>query len=171
MTDALRLEVKKDSWKQNQDGTYKLTLTLNPTDLDDNAQPLLMDFIKAAMGTRYYVGMAEIGNDDQPVAKAPPAATEKPKERFADMRLSVQAGIMAQDERFHAYLRASFLPLWKDCTIGAGMSDKEAAASVTRALCDVDSRAKLDTVGSAGSAWMNLNAKFESWSGQVAQER
>lgn len=83
MTDALRLEVKKDKWEQLQNGTYKLQVTVNPADLNDNADDVLLQFIKAGMGERFMMGVAKIGPDEQPEQ---PKAPEKPKRAPATTR-------------------------------------------------------------------------------------
>lgn len=160
MTDALRLEVKKDQWRQNQGGDYKLTFTVNPTDLDDNAQDLLMDFFKAPMGAVYMLGAARVGDDGQPVKHAP-AAPEKPRVPFHDKPLSVQAGIRCSDPRFAKFL---------DATFGDAYGSP---ADFVRQHCGVPSRKELDNLKNevARGDWILLNAEFEKWAGYVAEER
>ncbi len=171
--DALRLEVKKDSWKQNQDGTYKLSLTLNPTDLDDNAQNLLVEFIKAPMGTRYMIGMAEIGDDEQPVAKrapAAPAAPEKPRKPLHGYSYAEQAGIRCKNPKFQDFLFGMYAADWgsQDKT---GLDRDIIAVFVVRRICQVGSRADLKTNTVAADIWVNLNAEFEAWAGLTAEAR
>lgn len=157
MTDALRLEVKKDQWRQNQGGSYKLTFTVNPVDLDDNSQALLMDFIKAPMGAVYMLGMARVGDDGQP-AKAAPAPTEKPKQRFHDKPLSAQAGIRCDDPRFLVFLEETFGDTYNG------------AVDFVRAHCGVGSRKELDTNNVAADDWKGLNAEYEQWAGLATEQ-
>lgn len=166
MTDALRLEVKKDQWRQNQGGDYKLTFTVNPTDLDDNAQDLLMDFFKAPMGAVYMLGAARVDVDTGEPARPQPAATEtpeKPKVPFHKKPLSVQAGIRCQDERFVEYMRYRYPTAMQDADI----------VEVVRSACEVNSRKELDNVNDllARQRWQVLNAGFEKWAGLVPEER
>ena len=157
MMDALKLEVKKDGFAQLQTGNYKLTVTLNPTDLDDNTQSLLLDFIKAPMGTIYMLGMGRVGDDGEP-AKTTPAPSEtpgKPKKRFHELPLSQQAALRCGDQNFRAFLHID----------GWETYDAESAAEVVRSICNVDSRAELSTDAFAGQQWTNLNSKFEAWAG------
>ena len=152
---ATEIEMKKHAYRQTQDGIV-ISFVCHPNDVTP-------DIATAALGTRYKVFLVEVGDDEQPVAKAAPAASEKPRERFADKMLSVQAGIRCNDERFWRFLGYKGY---------ACKSDPVAqSADIVRALCSVESRSSLDTIGSAGSAWMSLNDEFEQWAGQVAEAR
>ena len=166
VADALRLEVKKDGFSQLQSGSYKLTVTLNPTDLDDNAQDLLMDFIKSPMGSVYMLGMARVDVDTGEPARthtAPLKTAAKPKTPFHDKPLSVQAGIRCSDQGFRNFL----------ATLGwTGDTDGELdAASIVRRICCVRSRKELDTDGQPALDWQALNAKFEEWAGYLPEQR
>lgn len=59
---TIQMEVKKDGFRQMQDGTVKISLTVHPN--DD-----IIQFVKAPMGQRFMAVLAEVGDDDQPVKK------------------------------------------------------------------------------------------------------
>lgn len=150
---AMEIECKKDSLRQNQDGTWKLVLTVAPDGLPDAV-------MKAAPGTRYVAVFVEVGDNEEPV-KRPPAAPEKAKVPFKDKPLSAQAGIRCADPMFMQYLNH----------LGYKNQNAEQAAGVVRLICGVDSRKEFDTRGSAGSVWMGLDADFEQWGGRVTEQR
>jgi len=147
---AMEVECKKDSLKQNQDGTWKFTLTIAPGGLPDA-------MMKAAPGTRYTAVFVEVDDVEEPVKRAP-AASEKPRRPFHDLPLSQQAGIRCQDEKFHKFLRDRG---WR------GIDD----AAAVRAECKVSSRSEFDTDNVAGLCWQNLNTSYEIWAGLQADER
>lgn len=155
MTDALRLEVKKDQWRQNQGGDYKLTFTVNPTDLDDNAQDLLMDFFKAPMGAVYMLGAARVGDDGQPV-KASPAAPEKRQRSDAEM-----AGIYCNDPKFQ---------IWLEKTGRTTTAHPNNAAEYVRWFCGVKSRSEIGN-NMAAVKWQSLKAEFDESVGRRAEMR
>jgi hypothetical protein len=62
---ALQFEVKKDKWEQLQNGTYKLTVTINPMDLTDNNERLLLDFVRSPPGTRFVLAAAQITDTEE----------------------------------------------------------------------------------------------------------
>ena len=152
---AMEIECKKDSLRQNQDGTWKLVLTVAPDGLPDAV-------MKAPPGTRYVAVFVEVGDNEEPVKRAP-AAPEKVKVPFKDMPLSVQAGIRCGDPTFWEFLR------WKGYACDSDPVDQ--SADVVRSLCGVQSRSSLDTIGSAGSAWMAIEADYAVWSGRTAEQR
>jgi hypothetical protein len=152
---ALQFEVKKDGFSQLQSGAYKLTLTLNPTDLDDNGQGLLLDFIKAPMGQRYMLGMAAIGDDEQPIASEPKKAGP-PTQRFQDFPRAKQAALKCKEVAFVEWLEED---------------GEEGAAMWVRAHCRVQSRAELDTNDEAGDLWDKLFATYEQETSRMAEAR
>lgn len=153
MTDALQFEVKKDKWEQLQNGSYKLTVTMNPTDLTDNNDALLMDFIKCAPGSRFVLAAVRIGDDEQP-------AVEKPKRKFEDLPPSQQAGIRCNDPQFQNWVVGQ--PWATNRAWGVDDTMAEIAADLVREVCGVRSRARLDDSLDAEDAWQNLNAAFEA---------
>ena len=146
---AMEIECKKDSLRQNQDGTWKLVLTVAPDGLPDA-------IMKAPPGVRYRAFFVEVDDNEQPVKH------EKPKTRFNDKPLSVQAGIRCSDQRFHAFLRHR----------GAACNSDpvEQAAAYVRWLCDVKSRSDIGD-NMAGVKWEALDSEYLSWAGHTAEMR
>ena len=151
---AMEIECKKDRLAQNQDGTWKLTLTVAPDGLPDAV-------MKAPPGVRYRAFFVEVDDQEEPVKHAP-APPEKPKKRFHELPLSQQAALRCQDESFMDWLRR---------IRGYTNINAEQTAGTVRLICNVDSRAELDTDAFAGQQWVNLNADFESWAGLAPQAR
>ena len=157
---AMEIECKKDRLAQNQDGTWKLTLTVAPDGLPDAV-------MKASPGIRYRAFFVEVDDQEEPVKHAP-APSERPRERFVDKRLSAQAGIRCADPRFWKFIYEYDQSLYEGIDANG---DVEAAAEFVRQYCGVDSRRDLDNFTAAGGTWTGLNAEFEEWSGQVAEAR
>ncbi len=151
---ALRFEIKKDDWRQLQNGTYKLTVTVNPTDLDDNGDALMLDFIKAPMGQRYMLGMAAIGDDEEPVTPTP--EPERPKKAFRDRPRSSQAFLKCDDMKFRNFI---------------GVATNAEAADWVRQYCNVTSRAELDTCTMAGAHWDRLLTDYDQVTNRMAEQR
>jgi hypothetical protein len=158
MTDipALRLEVKKDKWEQLQNGTYKLQVTVNPDDIKDNADDVLLQFIRAGMGDIFMLGLAKVteqGEPEQPI---------KPK----GGPLSQQAGILCGDERFWGWLHET-----GQTGLDPQLFDKTIAANWLRNHCRIESRAELDHNPAAAEKFKALKFKFEEAQGMIAEKR
>lgn len=74
-------------------------------------------------------------------------ATEE-RRRLTDLPLAQQAALRCADARFQKFMRAA---------------DADEAARAVRAACKVASRAELDTVAEAGSAWRRIDGEFAAW--------
>ena len=151
---AMEVECKKDSLKQNQDGTWKFTLTIAPGGLPDA-------MMKAPPGTRYTAVFVEVDDVEEPVKRAP-AASNKPRRPFHDLPLSQQAALRCQDDRF-----CQFLGKQHDWT----PEDKGGSAGFIYDWCTINSRADLDTDDQAAADWLRLNAEYEKYAGLQAVER
>ena len=149
---AMEVECKKDSLKQNQDGTWKFTLTIAPGGLPDA-------MMKAAPGTRYTAVFVEVDDVEEPVKRAP-AAPKKPRRPFHDLPLSQQAALRCQDERFQRFMQDVH-----------GLQDMQYTPNMVRSMCYVKSRAEFDTSEEAGEMWVAFNAEYETWAGLQADER
>ncbi len=154
---AMPIECKKDSLRQNQDGTWKLVLTIAPDGLPD-------EIMRAVPGTRYQTAFVEKGDDEEPVAKAPPAPPEKVRRPFHDLPLSQQAGIRCGDEGFWGFLIMQH-------NLAVDEMDAGWAAGAVRIICEVRSRAEFDSSPAAGGNWKALNAEYEQWAGLAAEDR
>ncbi len=145
---AMEVECKKDSLKQNQDGTWKFTLTIAPGGLPDA-------MMKAAPGTRYTAVFVEVDDVEEPVKHAP-AASEKAKKPFKDYTLSQQAGMRCENKEFWMF------------------ADQQDAQSTTLWLykkLGILSRRELDKDKFFGERWIKLNAEYEIWAGLSAEAR
>ena len=152
---AMEVEAKKDSLRQNQDGTWKLVLTVAPDGLPD---PIM----KAPPGVRYRVFFVEVGDNEEPIKHAP-AASDKPRKPFKDYSLSQQAGMRCQDMKFHEFIASAFS--WK-------IYSTDEAANFVRVHCGgIKSRTELETDQLAAACWRDLNAEYEQWAGLSAEVR
>lgn len=150
---ALPVECKKDSLRQNQDGTWKLVLTIAPDGLPD---PIM----KAPPGVRYQCAFVEVDDTEEPI-KHTQRPSERPRTPFHEKPYSVQAGIRCSDERFWNFLADRH----------GWATGSEAAANYVRITSNVDSRADLDHQPDAAQTWEALNAEFEQWAGMVPEKR
>ena len=62
MDKGYTMEVKKDAMRQNQDGSWKVTINVHPDDMSS-------EFLSDAMGQRYMTVFVAIGDDEQPIQK------------------------------------------------------------------------------------------------------
>ena len=136
------MEVKKDGLRQTQDGLWKLTLTVHP---DDFPQSMAM----APMGTRYMVGYAEIGDDDQPVTEPTKA---RPKEEDPGKRAVTRAVLLCKEKSFQEWL-------------GPNMSARDDAADwaakYVRTHCGIQSRSELSTNEEARKRFEVIEMEFK----------
>lgn len=153
-------EAKKHAYRQTQDGIV-VSFVIHPNDLD-------ADFAIAALGTRYMVAFAEIGDDGRPSElartgveyrpesnnpakpNADKAEPHKDRRPFASLPLSQQAGIRCQDARFLKFLGVKF---------------QEDAGSSVRARCMISSRSELDDERNNVSRdlWVRIEKEFQEW--------
>ena len=162
---AMPVECKKDVLKQNQDGTWKLTLTIAPDGLPD-------EIMRAMPGTRYQTVFVEVGDDEQPVAKALPAASDKPRKPFHGLPLSQQAGIRCAAERFGHFLCERWPDEWASMKEN-GISEDEFVLRLLYKICNILSRKELDDEQAPvpRKRWMALNAEYEVFAGLAAEDR
>lgn len=165
MTDALQFEVKKDKWEQIQNGSYKLTVTMNPTDLTDNNDTLLLDFIKCAPGSRFVLAAVRITEDESPAVTKP----AKPKQSWEDMPPSQQAGIRCNDPAFQEWCKEVATTTgwpWPVDPVNNG----SATARWVREQCGAVSRTEFNE-GEPFRKWLHLNSEYETDTGQQAEQR
>lgn len=168
--DALRLEVKKDKWEQLQNGTYKLQVTVNPADLNDNADDVLLQFIKAGMGDRFMMGVAKIGPDEQPEQ---PKAPEKPKRAPATTRAE-KARRLCGVVQFQDWMRErNGVQVWPAEWHGESARYSQVSYWIKKE-CNVQSKSELDptdgaTFCNAGNAWDALLSEYEQQTGRMAE--
>lgn len=93
--------------------------------------------------------------DAQPAGDAPPPVSPAtPKQRWEDMRPSVQAGILSEDPDFAEYLLS--------CRHIAE-PNRETAIRWIRSECGVRSRRDLDADADAAGKWRGIAAGFQAW--------
>lgn len=156
-------EAKKHAYRQTQDGIV-VSFVIHPNDVD-------AAFATAALGTRYMIGFAEIGDDGKivsgPVAELvdaadlksadasrvgsnPTGARHKDRKPFASLPLSQQAALRCQDNDFKLFLNA-------------GSADD--AAKKVRDRCGIASRAELDDPECELSRkwWLELEGCYQAY--------
>jgi hypothetical protein len=79
---------------------------------------------------------------------APEPKPDKEKQRWEDLKLSMQAGIRCEEKAFQRYVAAN--------------NSNEAAASV-RSICGVDSRSGLNDNPVAADRWRALDRSYQAW--------
>ena len=153
MTDAVahcEVLLRAYSKKRDKDGDWiQVAFQLHPQDV-----PKLLN--DAALGTRFMLALAEIGDDEQPVSAKP----EKPKRQFPDKSPTEQAGAACVDPEFQKWVG----------TLG-WMVEEAGAAACVRRECGVDSRRSLNINPEAAKRWHDLYARFQHETGRVAEER
>lgn len=76
----------------------------------------------------------------------------KDRRPFASLPLSHQAAIRTDDKDFQAFLETE-----------TPIHDQESYADAVRAICGVESRADIRPGTPAATAWMALDARYQSW--------
>lgn len=157
---AIHFEAKKHAYRQTQDGIV-VSFVIHPDDVN-------ADFAVAALGTRYMVALAKIGDDEQvePIKpqKVSAPANDKPadfhgvpsepeRKRWHELSLPQQIGIRCNDPRFIAWL---------------GNSSADGAAKSVRVQCAVTSRAEIQPGTEAARLWAQLESDFLQATGQIA---
>lgn len=109
-------------------------------------------------GRRFMAVLVEIGDDEQPV----PAQQVEQKPKGGE--LAKLAGILCEDPTFRTWLKREHAYVWSMNEVdGKGIAD--VAASTLRAVCLIDSRAKLDNDKTAATRFHDLIRKpFHAWS-------
>lgn len=170
-------EAKKHAYRQTQDGIV-VSFVIHPNDVPES-------LALAALGTRFMIGFAEIGDDERPkpnrAAKGEDAAdTASPRENEITKRAKIQALTDAKTAEDRAKPKRAFSDMSLSQQSGIRANDwrfqdfleheypgvwrnlKDAAASI-REICGVQSRSDLATDHNAANKWRVLNSKFETW--------
>ncbi len=144
-------EAKKHAYRQTKDGIV-VSFVLHPNEVPD-------DLALAPLGARYMLGLARVGDDEEP--QEPEQKPEKPKRPgrpFADMPASQQAGMLCNDPVFQQWA----------CP---GDPCPESARDLILLDCQITSRKHLDGGGGAGVLWFVLLAKFHADTGRTTEQR
>ena len=127
-------EAVKSALRQTKDG-LSISLVIHPNDIPN---PLLSDPI----GSRYMVGMAKLGDDNQPIES---------KEQREAKRDIISAGALCRDMDFQKWLM--------DNGYCDDISEDEATKAL-RTLLGVESRAEIKTSPEAQRKWRIIRNLF-----------
>lgn len=157
---ALSFEAKKDSMRQTQSGTWKVTFTVQATDVPRS-------LTEAMPGARYQVVIVEIGDDELPRKPSMTATTgdarpqpkdkpagAKPKRDWRDVPPAEQAGIRCEEAAFVHFLREQWPDDWHET---------QDTADCVRLICGVESRSLLSTNQRARIIWHQLDEQYQAW--------
>lgn len=175
---ALAFECKKDSMRQNQDGTWKITFTVQSMDVPRS-------LTEAMPGTRYQAVIVAIGDDEMPVKlesevmpidpEPNPRTDARPgqeiprpdraKRSWRELHPAQQAGMRCNEPLFQAFLEQEKRNAWTDgaSILGGDTNRYEQAVRCVRALCSVSSRADLNKDPDAADIWRRLDDQYEAW--------
>jgi hypothetical protein len=137
LANAIPLEIKKDAMRQTQSGDWKVTFTVQASDMDQR-------LTSAAMGTRFQAALVEIGDDEMP----------KGKLDWRDVQPAAQAGIRCAEPRFWQFLYEEQ---------GLAVADAAMAAAAVRQMCGIKSRSELSTNHKARVLWNQLDTAYREW--------
>ncbi len=146
-------EAKKHAYRQTQDGIV-VSFVLHPDEVP-------ADLALAALGTRYMLALARIGDDEEPQE---PEKPKRPGTRFADMPRSQQAGIRCKDAAFQQWARS----------LGWVCNDEKTTRAFVLNQCAVSARRELDydiSDNISAQRWDDLLMKFRADTGRTAEQR
>lgn len=178
---AIHCEVRKAAYRQSKDGLV-VSFVIHPNEMP----PALAT---SPLGTRYMLALAEIGDEEQPVAPASPArpneALERPSAGAAGSSGRSEAArerYQTSDEMAKACARAGILgndqafQIWAWNKYGRNQGPfKEASAKVAvqciRDLCGVTSRSEIASDPNAYERFLFLEQEYKMATGQAAEAR
>lgn len=153
---SYKFECKKDGLRQNQDGGVKLTININPDDVDTQ-------LFKDAMGQRYIAVLVPIGDNEEPlirrkdVQESPrriPGESQEKKEPLKNY--AQQAVMLLQDLDFWSYMSFHIYP---DTTF----TDQESAEAGLKEYLEIKSKTELTPESSAGALFKTMQRDFLQW--------
>lgn len=167
---SFHFEAKKHAYRQTQDGIV-VSFVVHPNEVNSS-------LAIAALGTRYMVALAEIGDDGQAI---PPGATTgaaigsaavdhpHPPERSAapggtkrERTLPEKVGMRCCDRRFQRWVGEKY---------GLPSVSEDEAASYVRDHCNVNSRTQILPGTEAARKWDVIEGMYLSATGQMAERR
>lgn len=144
----MRIEAKKDSMRQTQDGTWKLGFTVKPEDMP-------VELMTAQMGTIYTITIVDAENEAYE-ATYDEVEFKKP---FKELPLSQQAVLICKRENFQSFARNDWIP----SGLPPGKDLEWLAIQLIYAVCGITSRSELTTNKDAADKYRELIKKFEGW--------
>lgn len=167
---AITFEAKKDALQQRQSGDWKVSFTVQGSDMDER-------LTRAPMGARFVAVLVQIDDAEMPITQttkenkkdlnseastaAAPSLTacrasgKASARQWRDIQPAQQAGIRCSDPIFVTYLKERYPEDWR-----ALEGD---AAELVRYLCGVNSRAKIGIIPSARQIWSEIDDAFIAW--------
>lgn len=177
---AFNFEAKKHAIRQTADG-WVVSFIVHPNDIR-------ADFAVAALGTRYMIAAAQIGDDEQPVSSAGGAHLERQDARGGNPSPAGEPRGAAAKERYataphgeQAVTRAALLP--KDarfqqwCAIQifgnelAGVSAGEAEEYIRERCCDGKSRKLIASVPEYMDRFIAMETDYKIATGLMPEVR
>jgi len=148
---TLNMEVKKHAMQQLQDGSWKLTVTIHPSDMP-------MELLQAPMGTPYGLAMIPIDYDNPDVSKM--ESTQK--EKSEGEKLRERACILCQEEEFQSWIIELDTPGFHNYS---GMVLDFCKNAVYK-HCNIKSRSELATNKEAQTKFRQILDRFNQWKSQ-----
>ena len=142
-------EAKKHAYRQTKDGIV-ISFVLHPNEVPD-------DLALAPLGARYMLGLARIGDDEEP-QEPEQKKPKRPGTPFDKMPPSQQAGILCNDPVFQKWANP-------------GNPTAEGARRAVLKECGIASRKELDRDRNAHIFWGEMLAKFRADTGRTAEQR
>jgi hypothetical protein len=141
VNNSISFECKKDALQQRQSGDWKVSFTIQGTDMDER-------LTRAAMGARFVAVLVEVNDDETP--------KEQPRGRidWREVQPAAQAGIRCAEPRFRAYLAAEH---------GIATKTAQEAAEAVRTICGVNSRSEFSTDQRKRVLWHQLDSGYREW--------
>lgn len=187
---AISFEVRKIAWRQSKEGLV-VSFVIHPDDVN-------ADFAVAALGTRYMVALAKIGDDEQPepirqqMVSAP--ANDRPPSNPSEARTpgegeGVGSAPKEPAQQYKGVPSDRTKRHWSELSlpeqIGIRCQEKRFRewmyarfedqatdiADAVRQHCNVKSRAEIQPGTEAATLWFALEADFLAATGQMAEER
>lgn len=170
---ASHCEAVKLSYRQTKDGLV-VSFAIHPNDMPD-------DLATAALGTRYMLALAKIGDDEKPVAGSQPTISDKPgdlgqappaakaRQRWDEMIPSKRAAILCGDPIFQEWITIRNRNRY-DPTENEDVR-KTDAATYLRRECGIHSRSELDRDDQALGKYATLETSYLVSVGRIAGPR
>lgn len=161
---AVVVEAVKDGLRQTQNGQWKLTIALHPS--DDMGW-----LLNAPMGQRLgltiaalHDRIAESSSEGQQsksgdAQRDPPgvgASSANSKRKFHELPLSQQCALRCADKAFQQWV---------------GAMNEHDTADWVRLICNVESRSEMDTNDHKATAWRVLDNQFLTETSRVTESR
>ena len=170
------MEVKKHAVRQTQDG-WVVSFVIHPNDMSP-------ELATAPLGTRFMIGYAAIGDDEQPVQQTaavvklplPSPKSEAAKDRYRSMpeweKAATRAVMLCKDEKFWGWIRVHHSGGWFGALAEVKSGDYEAVAALWLGTqLNIKSRRDIATDKRAYDNFIALEIAYRTYTGQMAEPR